>query len=85
MKPAEEPVLILDATRHDVGYLPKPTMANVCRYQPAVGYTEANKKYTKVETHVRNKPYAICKAMKNSLEGMSNWPPKTYFTIEIVK
>lgn len=81
----EEPTLILDARKKDTAYLPKPAMANLCRYQPAPGYSEANPKYVKVQTHLYNRPWAICKAVKNSLENMATWPPKTYFTIELVK
>lgn len=38
-----------------------------------------------VQTHVTNKPYAICKFQKNILENFHKWPKGTYFTIEEVK
>lgn len=59
-------------------------MANLKRYQPAVGYSEDNKVYICVQTHVFNKPWAICKFQKNVLENFVSWPPKTFFKIERV-
>lgn len=36
------------------------------------------------QTHVTNKPYAICKFQKNVLENFHKWPKDTYFEIEPV-
>lgn len=36
------------------------------------------------QTHVFNKPYAICKFQKNVLENFNKWPVGTWFEIEEV-